>query len=546
MERNFDSTCLSQLNVWDSIGKMRFIEFREFVYSKQNSKVFSPLMLQCIEISKKMFYDVESLNMGMWWPTCHLEFNDGHTSMEWAIKAYTQVNADNQYDSCLAVCYYNLAVYQMDYVEKLDVNTRDAIKNNLEQAYLHYNKLGNKRAAAILRKIGFEYQLEKDYKKAKQYFLRSLDETSDYYGISSPEYAAVLNKLRDVSYQLNEYGAASSYARQHVDKQCACEGGVSNDYQEWNDKYLFLPTIYSDIQAEQEYAIYRSSCMKKWKLEELDKYYSKFEQWDRVYSVRKELYDWAILEGDSYDCKAKLDELVKVCKIIGDVKNEELYLQKQLNIVLSKSGEDSEEYAVALLNLCDLYQRTNDSVRAFECADKAMNIEANSKQRLKFEEILTRCGKYAIWAKNYRNAEICFDIIDKYKSQIYGQGYLNTSRAKDLEPLAELYLLMGRTQDAIEKYKEILRLAEQPDGEYILNYKFVGRFLEELGNDTLALAAYYEGNLFEDVERVLYKHREFKDAEYFINHHFESIKSEIANKIRSMGQNAGCNMPACL
>lgn len=531
LERNYDSTCLSQLNVWDSIEKKRFVEFREFIYSKHNSKVHSPLMLKCIEISKKMFYDVESLNMGMWWPSCHLEFNDGHTSMEWAIKVYSQLNTENQYDSCLAVCYYDLAIFQMNHVEIMDVYTRDAIKSNLEQAYSYYFKLGNRRSAAVLRKLGLQYQLEKDYSKAKQYFLLALKETGEYYGESSREYAEILNKLRDVSYQLNEYKVAASYAQQYIDTRCTCQGDIDYYFTEWNDKYLFLPTIYSDIQASQEYVIYSSSCLKKRKLEELDKYYSKFERWDRVYNIRKELYEWAISEGDSYDRNAKLNELIKVCKVLGDVRNEEIYLQKQVDNVLAKSGEESEEYAVALLNLCDFYQRTNDSVRAFECANKAMSIEANSQQRLKFEEILTRCGKYAIWAENYRNAEICFDIIIKYKSQIYGQGYLNTSKAKDLEPLAELYLLMGRTNDAIEKYKEIGRLAEQPDGEKILNYKFMGRFLEELGNDTLAVAAYYKGNLFEDVESVLYKHRAFKDAEYFINYHFESIKSEMASKM---------------
>lgn len=531
LEHDDEIVQLSMIKVWDSIPKMRFVEFRDYAYQKVNHRFYTLLMLQCIEISKQMFYDVEALNLGMWWPSCSLELKDGHTSMEWVIKAYERLNTNNQYDSCLAVCYYDLARYQMDYVELLDVNTRDAIKRNLEQAYRYYAKMGNSRTIAILYKLGLEYQREKDYQTAKKYYLRSLVETKKIYDIVSYEYAAVLNKLRDVSFQLEEYDNATQYAQQYVDVCNQMESiDVNFDYQERIDSDLFLPTIYSDVQAEKEHKLF-NICnqldIKKEKLKAIEQYYARQEKWDKVYELRKELFD---IEND-YLIQEKLDSLANVCRMVGDTEGEEKYRLQNIDEAINQFGDSSENYALALLKIGEYYQYINDTLKALECANRAIRIEYKGHKHNYFQEVMCGCGEYALWAGQYRRAEFCYNSIVTFKEQVYGLGYTREHKATDLEPLANIYLLLGDTLKAVEIISKIIELGEQPDGAKIHNYKFLGDFGEKLGNDTVAIAFYYQGGLYEDVERLLWKHKDFEGAKPFIKQHFESIRETIGKKI---------------
>ena len=112
-------------------------------------------------------------------------------------------------------------------------------------------------------------------------------------------------------------------------------------------------------------------------------------------------------------------------------------------------------------------------------------------------------------------------------------GYLNTTKAIDLEPLVEVNLLMGDTVKAINICNEILELGKQPDGVRIHNYKFLGDFGEKIGNDTIAVSFYYQGGLYDDVERLLWKHKDFNGAKQFIEQHVDSIRRTISKEIFS-------------
>jgi hypothetical protein len=136
-----------------------------------------------------------------------------------------------------------------------------------------------------------------------------------------------------------------------------------------------------------------------------------------------------------------------------------------------------------------------------------------------------------VWSTHYRNAEFCYKQIIDISENSWGIGYQNKTRVRDLEPLVNVYLLMGDTAKAISTIQEIITLGKQPDGREVHNYKFLGDVALRLENDTAALACFHLGGLNEEVENVLYRRRDFNNAEYFIRHHFDSLKNDINQKI---------------
>ncbi|MBO5143651.1 MAG: CHAT domain-containing protein [Clostridia bacterium] len=532
LEYQYDSTCIKKIDVWDSINYQRFVEFRDYLLTQKKCKVYTPLLLECIEKSIQIFSDVESLNVGMWWPTCNLKFEDGIPSMEYAIKAYQVLNKENQYDSCLAQCYYELATYQLNYVEHLDVNTRENIKENFMLAHSYFKRLKNPKCAIALYWLGFEYKQEKDFNNAITYVSQALKFAQYYYGIESHEYVMVLDLLRDIFYAINEYDKASILARQYVklvNEQKSPPHCYAFPLQ--TDNYVHLPSIYSDRQAEQEYYIF-SDCTKKnvrnWKLKDIEEYYKNKYDWYKVVQLRKEQYE---NETEPYLKNDHLNALISAYHQIGDFESEVYYKQIWVDEIKEQYGEESEEYALALLELCKIYQLQNKNEEAFKCAERAIYIESKDKEHYKLLEILKGYGDYAVWSNKYVDAEFCYEQIINIRENTFGIGYLNDTKVSDLEPLVNVYLLMGDTIKAINTIQEIIRLGKQPDGREIHNYKFLGDIAERINNDTAALACYHAGGLYNDVERVLYRNNDFRNAEYFIRHHFDSLKREINQKI---------------
>lgn len=522
---------ISSLNVWDSLEKDCFVGFREYVWPRKRCKIYNDIMLQCIKTSKKIFYDVDALNSGVWWPTCYLDFEDGHASMEYVIKAYHQINKKHQFDSDLAKCRYDLAVYQMDYLELLDVETRNKIRSNLTKALDYYSMVNSDTVVAILYYLGYEYQLEKDYSTAQEYLLLSLAESEKYYGTFSCEYAFLVDNLRNVSYLQDNYQQGCKFARQYVDiVNTIGEKSIWCDESFTISKNYSLPhQIYSDIQAEQEHKLF-SVCqvanIRSRKMEELEKYYKSKGEWNKVTTLlREELYD-----NENYNHKVRLDSLIEAYHIMGDYKNEERYKLLWLDEVEQEFGKSSEKYAMALLALSKTYQSMRDTARAFECADNAFDIEYAGDEHFLLEDILKGCGEYAVWAGYYKTAATCYRKIIKYREK-YGLAYQNVVKSKDLEPLANIYLLMGDTVKAIDIVNEIIQLGKQPDGVVILNDGFLGDFCERIGNDTVAISFYYRGGLYEDIERLLYKHKDYKNLSYFVCKHLDSIRLEIGRKM---------------
>lgn len=532
LEYQYDSTCIKKIDVWDSINYQRFVEFRDYLLTQKKCKVYTPLLLECIEKSIQIFSDVEALNVGMWWPTCNLKFEDGIPSMEYAIKAYQVLNKENQYDSCLAQCYYDLAEYQLNYIEHLEADTREKLKENFLLAHSYYNQLKDAKSVLALYWLGFEYKQEKDYENAIKYIKQSLELARDYYGIDSEEYAMVLNLLRDVFYAMDECDQAFAIAHKYVN--------LVNKLKIWpnvfvftmqTDNYLDQLSIYSHTQAEQEYALFKM-CevydVYRKKMIEIAEYYAQVKDWNKVVLLRKELYE---NETVSHWREARLKELILAYNKVGHYENEEYYRRIWVDGIKEQYGEESEEYALALLELCKVYQHQNNNKEAFNCADKALDIEFRGQQHYEILEVLRRYGDYAVWSTHYRIAEFCYKQIINISENSWGIGYQNKTRVADLEPLVNVYLLMGDTARAISTIQEIIGLGKQPDGREVHNYKFLGDAAIRMNNDTAALACYHLGGLNDEVEKVLYRRRDFKNAEEFIRHHFDSLKNDINQTI---------------
>jgi CHAT domain-containing protein len=250
--------------------------------------------------------------------------------------------------------------------------------------------------------------------------------------------------------------------------------------------------------------------------------------WNQLVVLRKYLLE---KEKESYLMNYCLNELITAYHNVGDYKNEEHYKRIWTDGIKTQYGEESEEYALALLELCQVYQYQNNNKEAFKCADKALDIEFKCQQHYKILEVLRGCGEYAVWSTHYRNAEFCYKQIIDISENSWGIGYQNKTRVSDLEPLVNVYLLMGDTAKAISTIQEIITLGKQPDGREVHNYKFLGDVALRLENDTAALACFHLGGLNEEVENVLYRRRDFNNAEYFIRHHFDSLKNDINQKI---------------
>jgi CHAT domain-containing protein len=534
LEHQYDSTCIEKINVWDSINHQRFVEFREYLLTLKSCKVYTPLILECIEKSISIFYDVDALNMGSWWPSCNLRFEDGHPSMEYAIKAYSILNTTQQYDSCLAQCHYELAVYQLNYMTHMSATTRDKIKENFQLAHSYYNRLNDPKSVLATYWLGFEYKQEKDLGNAIKYFELSQKLAKNYYGIESEEYAMVLNRLRDIYYESEQYDKAAEIARHYVAIVNKLDLQLDIfSFTMQTDNYSHQLSVYSDFQAKQEYEIFTqctvSNVWKK-KIMELEEYHTQKGNWHWIVKLRKELYD---NEEASYWIQNRLISLAEAYRQIGDFASEEHYRKIWANNIKEQHGDNSEEYAMALLELCKVYQSQNDDTKAFQCADKAMQIEFGGQNHYKILDILRGCGDYSVWSGKLKSAEVCYKQIVEISKNSWGLGYLNTTKRADLEPLANVYLLMGDTTKALETIFEIIDLGKQPDGKEIHNYSFLGNFAERINNDTIALSYYYDGGLYDEVERILYNRKDFKTAEYFITQHFDSLKNVLNQEIVS-------------
>lgn len=530
VERNYDSTCIVNLNVWDSVQKVRFVEFRDYIFSKSQHKFYKSILLQCINVSKKMFYDVETLGTGVWWPTCSLVFDDGFTSMEWTIKAYNQLNINYEYDSELAKCYYDLAVYKMENLDFLNVDTRDSIKSHFRNSYRFYTRVGSDRTIAILNKLGIEYQMEKDYTMAMQYFIQSLEMAEKCYGVSSFEYVSVIDNLRALYYALGDTQKGEIYAKKYVDiVNELLKNGILDKNYDFMLSDIFPPNlqneIYNDKQAEQEHCIYkecRSLSIKNKKIYSIIDYYKKNEKLSKVYDLYNEL-----LDADN-DNVYIMDSLASVCRKLGDVNNEEKFHLLQLRY------RKSDYYmATALLDLSEFYKYAGDTINANKYADKAMQMALDNSDNYLFEYnvVMKRCGEHAMWAKRHNLALYLFYNIIQRKKNNYGIGYENTQKAEDIEPIVNCYLSMGDTLAANREIDNIIALGAMPDGVNVLNYKFIGSFYERIGHSLDAIKFYNDGKLYDELERILWKLKDYGKAFQFITKHFDSIKSSINNKI---------------
>ena len=292
LEINHNVSCLNDLDcIFDTIEQSRFFEFREYALNKSED---STILVHCANISRELL-DFSGINMPH-----YLGPKEVKNSIAYAIRVYEKIKTDTHYDSIIAQLNCDLAIYQIEHEDWLDVTTRDCIKINLQQAYNTWTKKGDKNRIKVLLLLAEQYKKEHDYYNAETFYQKTKLEIESIYGQNSPEYAMILNILRHYYYMLHSPHKAYTFASQYIDllNNLGNSGYFSNLI--CYIDHVGLNTIYSSMQAEQEFALFKHcniDNIRRDKMREIDKYYMRIGDWNQLVVLRKYLYE---KEKESY------------------------------------------------------------------------------------------------------------------------------------------------------------------------------------------------------------------------------------------------------